>query len=313
VATTSLLIERTKSALVAVSVARVAPFNGPVTVTVTGADASAALPPGVVASALTIPTGRSVGTLTLAVSAAGKFGPVALSVRGAGPGGVAPSSVPLALVVGRATGSFSEASPAPYASTVPSNVTSHTAAFRVEIAAAASGSAQARTARFFKGPIPLGSELAFSPGPAPTLGGAGFCDDLAAGALGQGVVLSAAPPGSPAQNFVTFVDLTGKPAVVRQLGADTQATAPRPRALAPRVFFSPDCSVALVAGVNRLASPSHLLQLIDLTTGNRLGNNVGFNSAQFSAQVKSVGTAQQLEVTVDDGTASARTIAVALP
>ena len=171
----------------------------------------------------------------------------------------------------------------------------------------------ARTARFFQGPIPLGSELGFSLGPAPTLGGAGFCDDLAAGALGRGVVLSAAPPGSPSQNVVSFVDLAGKPVVVRQVGADMQATLPKPRAFAPRIFFSPDCSIALVAGVNRLASPNHLLQLVDLTTGNRLGNEVGFNTTQFAAEVKSVGMAQQLEVTVDAGTATARTIAVALP
>ena len=226
VAAPSLLIERTKSGAVAVSVARVAPFNGPVTVTLAGGDASAALPAGVAASTLTIAAGRSVGTLTIAVSAAAKFGPSALTVHAAGPGGVAPGNASLALVVGRATGSFAEASPTPYASTVPSNVTSHTAAFRVEISAAASGPTQARTARFFRGPIPLGSELGFSLGPTPTLGGAGFCDDLAAGALGRGVVLSAAPPGSPSQNVVTFVDLTGKPDVVRQVGADMQATAP---------------------------------------------------------------------------------------
>lgn len=313
VAAPALLIERTRSAVLAVSIARVAPFNGPVSVTIAGAAASAALPTGVVASALTVPAGRSVGTLTIAVSAAAKFGPLALIVRGTGPGGVAPTSVPLALVVGRATGSFSEASPTPYASTVPSNVTSHTAAYRVEVAAAPAGTAHARTARFFQGPIPLGSELGFSLGPAPTLGGAGFCDDLAAGALGRGVVLSASPPGSPSQNVVSFIDLAGKPVVVRQVGADMHATLPKPRTFAPRVFFSPDCSIALVAGVNRLASPNHLLQLVDLTTGNRLGSEVGFNTTQFAAAVKSVGMAQQLEVTVDAGTATARTIAVALP
>ena len=313
VAAPALLIERTRSAPVAVSVARVAPFNGPVTVTVTGAQASGALPSGVVASALTIPAGRSVGTLTIAVSGAAKFGPAALTIRAAAPGGVAPSSVPLALVVGRATGGFAEASPTPYASTAPSNVTSHTAAYRVEIAAAPAGDAHLRTARFFQGAVPLGSELGFNLGPTPTFGGAGFCDDLAAGALGRGVVLSAAPPGSPSQNVVSFVDLTAKPVVVRQVGTDMQATAPKPRAFAPRVFFSPDCSIALVAGVNKLASPNHLLQLIDLTTGARLGSEIGFNSTQFAAQLKSVGLAQQLEVTLDAGSATARTVTVALP
>jgi len=309
----AVLIERTKSAAVAVSVTRVAPFNGPVTVSVGGAGASAALPTGVLANALTIPAGRSVGTLTIAVLGAAKFGSSALTVRGAAPGGVATTSVSLALVVGRATGGFAEASPTPYASTVPSNVTSHTAAYRVEVAAAAAGAAQARTARYFKGPIPLGSELGFSLGPAPALGGAGFCDDLAAGALARGVVLSATAPGSRTQNVVTFVDLTGNAAVVREVGVDMHAVAPKPRVFAPRVFFSPDCSIALVAGVNRRASPHHLLQLVDLTTGNRLGSDIGFSSTQFQAQVKSAGTAQQLEVTVDAGSATARTISIALP
>ena len=135
----AVLIERTKSSALAVSVTRVAPFSGPVTVSVGSAGASAVLPTGVLANALTIPAGRSVGTLTIAVSGAAKFGSSALAVRGAAPGGVASTSAPLALVVGRATGSFAEASPTPYASTVPSNVTSHTAAFRVEVAAAAAG------------------------------------------------------------------------------------------------------------------------------------------------------------------------------
>ena len=222
--------------------------------------------------------------------------------------------MPLALVVGRATGSFSEASPTPYASTVPSNVTSHTAAYRVEIAAAPAGTAQARTARFFQGPIPLGSELGFSLGPAPTLGGARL--------LRRPRRRRARPRRRPLGG-------TSRIAVAERSSASSTWPAsrwscarsaptcrrrlPKPRDSLRAIFFSPDCSIALVAGVNRLASPNHLLQLVDLTTGDRLGSVVGFNTTQFAAEVKSVGMAQQLEVTVDAGTATARTIAVALP
>lgn len=311
-ATPSLRIERTKSATVAVTVTRTAPFVGAVSVTIAPA-VSPGLPPGVLASPLTIAAGQRIGVLTLMAAGAAKFGPAALIVQGVGAAGVAAASAPLELVVGRASGSFAEASPAPYLSTVPSNVTSHTGALRVEIAPGTAGVPQARQARFFRGATPIGTAIDFTLGPVSTLGGAGFCDDLAAGALARGVVLSGPLSGVATQNVFTFVDLTGSASPARQLGADSQASTPTRQVFQPRVFFSPDCSVALVAGVDRRGPRKHLLQLIDLASGNRLGGEIGFDSTSFAANVVRVGMAQQLEVTVDGAGPKPQTITIPLP
>jgi hypothetical protein len=311
-ATPSLRIERTKSATVAITVTRTAPFVGPVSVTIAPA-ASPGLPPGVLASPLTIAAGQRIGVLTLVASGAARFGPATLVVQGAGAAGAAAASAPLELVVGRASGSFAEASPAPYVSTVPSNVTSHTAAFRVEIAPGTAGMPQARQARFFRGAIPIGNVIDFTLGPVSTLGGAGFCDDLAAGALARGVVLSGPMTGLATQNVFTFVDLTGSASPARQLGADLQASTPTPHVFEPRVFFSPDCTIALVVGVARRGPRKHVLRLVDLATGNRLGGDIGFDSTSFAASVVGVGTTQQLQVTVDGTGPKPQTIAIPLP
>jgi hypothetical protein len=297
----ALLVERTKSVMVPVTISRTGPFAGAVTVTVSG------LPAGVTASALTIAAAQTGGTLSLSASAAASFGKTSLTLRGSGGTTGPTATAPLSLTVGRATGAFAEANPAPYASTLPSSRTSRSGTFRVDISTGAPTLPQPRKAVFFRGTQQLGQEIGFTLGPVSTLGGAGFCDDAAAGALTRGVVLSGALPGFSSQNVFTFVDMAN-PQVLRQVSANMQSSAPSPHVFQPRVFFSADCSVALVASVNTLGPQNHLLQLFDMTTGSPIGTELPFDTPIFSATLQTVGAAQRVEVKVDTGAAGAQVV-----
>ena len=298
----ALLVERTKSVTVPIAIARTAPFAGAVTVTVAG------LPMGATASPLTILAAQTSGSVTVSVPASVAFGKSSLTLGGsAGPGGPT-DTAPLALTVGRATGALIEASPTPYASTLPSTVTSRSGIFRVEISTGPPTLPEPRKARFFRGAQPLGNEIGFSLGPVSTLGGAGFCDDSAAGALTRGVVLTGMPAGFAAQNVFTFVDLTVNAGVQRQVPANMQSSAPSPHVFQPRVYFSADCSIALVASVNTLGPQNHLVQVFDMVTGSPIGSEIPFDTPIFGAALQTVGAAQRVEVKVDTGTAGAQVV-----
>lgn len=297
----ALLVERTKAVTVPVTIARTAPFAGAVAVTVSG------LPAGVTASPLTIGPAQTSGSLTLSAPASAGFGKSSLTLRGsAGPSGPS-DTAPLSLTVGRATGALVEANPAPYASALPSSATSRSGTFRVQVSTGAPTLPQPRKAVFFRGTQQLGQEIGFTVGPVSTLGGAGFCDDTAAGALTRGVVLSGQLPGFSSQNVFTFVDMAS-PHVLRQVSADMQSSAPTPHVFQPRVFFSADCSIALVASVNRLGPQNHLVQVFDMMTGSPIGSEIPFDTPVFSGLVKTTGTTQQVEVKVDTGTAGAQVV-----
>jgi hypothetical protein len=181
------------------------------------------------------------------------------------------------------------------------------------------GLPQPRAAVFRKGATPIGSAIGFSVGPQSNLGGAGFCRDnnAAQPPLTRGVVLTSSPSGSNAQYGFTFVDLVGSPAVLREMYADSSKTNPVVIAQ-PRVFFSPDCTLALVAGVNTLGPSNYVVTVQDLQTGNPPAGPCGwpiqFNSNNaFSAVVKTQGAQAQVEVTVDAGTPSAQVCTYSVP
>ncbi len=302
----ALLVERTKSVTVPITITRTAPFAGAVTVTVAG------LPMGATASPLTIGPMQTGGSLVLSAPASVGFGKSSLTLSGsAGPTGPS-DTAPLSLTVGRATGPLIEANPTPYASTLPSTVTSRSGTFRVEISTGPPSLPQPRKARFFRGTQPLGNEIGFALGPVSTLGGAGFCDDTAAGALTRGVVLTGMPAGFASQNVFTFVDMAN-PHALRQVPANMQSSAPAPHVFQPRVFFSADCSIALVASVNTLGPQNHLVQVFDMMTGSPIGSEIPFDTPIFSALVKTTGTTQQVEVKVDTGAANAQVVNRAVP
>jgi hypothetical protein len=312
---TSVGVERGKSGTVTVNVTRGGGFSGNVTVAVTS------LPPNVTVNPLTIPAAASSGTITISVSPLAGFQPATLMATGSGPGGTPTSAaVPLTLVIPRAAGAFVEASPAPYTNgTAGTTVTSLSGTFAADIKLGNQlGIPEPRGAQFRKGTTSLGPALGFTIGPQSNLGGAGFCrDNGTQPARTRGVVLTSAPAGSNAQYGFSFVDLMGNPTVVRQMEANGTKTNP-PVTSQPRVYFSPDCSLALVAGVNTLGPSSYQVTVHDLETGSQppgsFGWPVQFNVANgFSALVKTQGTTTQVEVKVDPNTASAQTCTFTVP
>lgn len=289
----TLVLERGKMASVQVTITRTAPFNGAVDIT------TSTLPPGVSQTPLKISTGQPSGTLTLLATAAAQFGKTSLTVKATGPSGAPTSSKPLALIVSRETGAFSEADPSPYLSTIPSSTTSLTGAFRVDISTGAPGLPQPRKATFFKGIQPLGSDIGFTVGPRLNLGGAGFCaDNLSSVALIRGVVMSGSQPEYSSDYRFTFVDLTGNAFIQRE--AFVEATQNNSlHVFPPRVLFNRDCTLALVAGSNKIGPSNNELYVVDLLTGNKLGSEVPFNANTFSATVVILNYRPTVQVTAD--------------
>ena len=313
---TTVVIERGKSGTVGVTVTRGGSFTGDVTISLSG------LPPDVTSNPLTIPSGQTSGMLTLNVGASATFQQKIATVTGAGPAG-SPTAAgkQFTLVIPRALGAFSEASPAPYTSSVPSSVASLSSTFSASITTGTqAGLPQARAAQFKKGSNAIGPAIGFTLGlPITNLGGAGFCRDnnTTQPPLTRGVVLTNAPVGSNAQYGFTFIDLMGTPNVIRQIVADGSKSSPAVTAQ-PRVFFSPDCTLALVTGVYVLGPSNFAVNVLDLQTGNPPSGNCGwpiqYNSANSAtALVKITGTTTQVVVTVDPGTATAQACTFSVP
>jgi hypothetical protein len=175
---------------------------------------------------------------------------------------------------------------------------------------------EARKATFFRGTQRIGNEIGFELGPVSTLGGAGFCNNSASAAITRGVVLSGQLPGFASQNVVTFLDLTvNSPPLVQETADMTvqHTTGGAFITFQPRVFFSRDCTLALVAGANKLGPSKHILRVYDLTNGQPLGTEVPFETATFSALVRNVTGKQEIEIKVDTGSPTAQTVVIVIP
>ena len=289
----TLVLERGKMPSVQVTITRTAPFTDAVDIT------TSALPAGVSQTALKISAGQTSGLLTFSATAAAQFGHASLTVKAAGPSGVPTFSKLLALIVSRETGAFSEANPNPYLSTLPSSKTSLTGTFRVDISTGAPSLPQPRKAVFFKGTQTLGSEIGFTVGSTSSLGGAGFCaDNLSSVALPRGVVMSGSLPGFSSDNVFTFVDLTGNASILRQVPVEATKSNSF-YFFQPRVFFNRDCTLALVAGSNKIGPSNNELVVINLLTGSPLASSVQFNASTFSAMVVILNNQPTVQVTAD--------------
>jgi hypothetical protein len=151
-------------------------------------------------------------------------------------------------------------------------------------------------------------------GPSSTLGGAGFCKDSAPLALTRGVVITGSPNGTSSQNVFTVLDLTKAAPAQIQVGVGMNVTNNgQPYTFQPRMFFSPDCTIAMVVGANKLGPSKNVLVLRDLLNGQPLGHEVTFETNIFSAQVQDTPTGQRVVVTVDTGTPSQQTVNVSFP
>lgn len=307
-APSDLLVERGKSATTTVTITRIAPFAGAVTLAIS------APPTGIAAPSVTIPAGTSTGTITISASAAAVHGKPMLPLTGTS-SGVANAGTPLKLTVGRETGTFQEANPTPYQSNVPQTKTALAGGFRVDIAAGGTTLPQPRKATFFRGTQAVGNEIGFTLGPNSTLGGAGFCANTAPVAITRGVVLSGAMPSYPSQNVVTLLDLTATAPQLIEVPTDmtVQRTGGPLISFQPRVFFSRDCTVALVAGANKLGPSNHILRVYDLNSGQPIGAEVTFDTPVFSALLRNAGAKQEVEIKVDVGGTNPQTVVRAIP
>ena len=303
---TDVLVERGKCATVLIAVSRTAPFTGPVVLSL------GVPPPGITAAAVTV-TGPS-GTLSICAAAGAALGKVTVGVTGTGTG-VPSAGTPVKLIIGRQVGPFLEANPTPYLSTLPSSRPSLTQGFRVDIRAGA-GLPQPRMASFFDSAgTQVGPDIGFTLGPASNIGGAGFCANSAPLALTRGVVLSGALPGFSSQNVFTFLDLTASSPRLIQQPADMQVQ-PSTGTLyvfQPRVFFSQDCTLALVASANPIGPSKNTLRVLDLVSGQPIGAEVPFDTNIFSALLRNNGQKQEVEVKADTGTSTATTTVIPMP
>jgi hypothetical protein len=304
-----LLIERGKSATTTITVTRVAPFANAIKV-----DLSTP-PAGITAPSVTIASGSNSGVMTISAGAAAVNGKVTLSLTGTA-AGVSSASGSVKVTVGRETGAFAEANPAPYQSTIPSTRNALAGTFRVDLSTGAPTVPQPRKANFFRGTTAVGNDIGFTLGPNSSLGGAGFCANSSPMAITQGVVLSGALPGFASQNVFFILDVTASAPALRQATADmtVQQTPTGPFiTFQPRVFFSKDCTVALIAGANKLGPSKNILRLMDLISGQPLGTEVPFETATFSALLRNNGSKQEVEIKVDTGAPSAQTTVVQIP
>lgn len=296
----TLIVERGKSATTTVTVNRMAPFAGAVALTLTSP------PTGVAMAPATIAAGVTTATVTISASAAAVNTTTTVALSGTS-AGVSTAGAPLKITVGRVSGAFTEANPTPYQSALPSTKSALAGGFRVDISTGPPSVPQPRKASFFRGTAAVGGDIGFTLGPVSNVGGAGFCANSAATALTRGVVLSGQLPGHSSQNTVTFLDVTATSPALMEVPADmnVQHNATGPFILfQPRVFFSPDCTLALVAGANSLGPSKHILHVYDLIRRQPIGAEVPFETATFSALLRTVGSKQEVEIKVDAGTAT---------
>jgi hypothetical protein len=129
--------------------------------------------------------------------------------------------------------------------------------------------------------------------------------------------MTSQPVGSNQQYAFYFLDLMGNAAAIRQMYANSNKQNPALFSQ-PRVLFSPDCTLALVAGVNVSGPSNYEVSVQNLQTGSPPSGTCGwpiqFNTASaLTALVKTQGMQTKVEVSVDAGTASAQVCTYNVP
>lgn len=299
---TDLVIERGESGSTNIAVTRRAPFAGAVSLSLLSP------PTNVSASPVSVAAGAGSATFPISVAmAAVPGGKHSLTISGSA--GTLSDTTMVKVQVGRTTGAFAEASPTPYTSPVPSSANSIAGGFRVDVALGGTSYPTGwRTATFSKGGQQIGQPVGFTIGTANNLAGAGFCANGSPTALTHGVVMSGAQSSYSSQNVITIVDLVGnKPPFSLPVDQTTYLNG-RFYTFQPRVFFSPDCTLAMIASANPIGPQPHKIQLTDLQTGSPLGYEMPLNTDIFSAEVvtSAMGNMQEIVLRGDTGTSNAQ-------
>jgi hypothetical protein len=305
----NVLVERGQCAQVTINVTRMPPFAGAVDLALNSPPPP---PAGISAAQVSVAGTALLGSLSICAGASAAPGPSTVKVKGSA-SGLPDSMATLNLVIGRQTGAFAEANPTPYTN-VATSTTSNGGNFRVTVAMVPLGF----EASFFRvgSTTRIGPAVTFTKGPTSNLGGAGFCSDGSSLALTRGVVLSGSPTGSSAQNVFSFLDLTAPAPSAIQQEANTTVmhSGGAPYTFQPRVFFSPDCTLAFVVSANALGPSSNILYVRDLVRGVPLGHEVPFETSTFGATLSnSPQNKQQIVVEVDTGTPTASITTIDVP
>ena len=160
------------------------------------------------------------------------------------------------------------------------------------------GLPSAFAAVFRRGTVTIGNAIGYNHGatnqPNGAYGGAGFC-----AASNAGFVIAGQGPGvvtpASAQFASFFLDfLSG-----RQSSQTDVASFRSAYYFQPRVWFSPDCSVAIVAGAHPVGPVNNLAQVIDVARGVFLGS-FEFVAPTFTAAVTTTASGtQQVTFTVN--------------
>ena len=109
--------------------------------------------------------------------------------------------------------------------------------------------------------------------------------------------MSGTLPGFASDNVFMIVDLLGNPNIVRSFPVEATKSASL-YFFQPLVFFSRDCTLAMIVGSNKIGPSNNDLRIIDLTTGNPIGADIPFNTT-YSAAVAIVNNQPTVQVTAD--------------
>ena len=248
-------------------------------------------------------TAAASGTITsapvplmLTVKADAPFGMSTVQIKGTA--GTASATASVSLRVLRATGAF--ASPSFAVTTAGQTATSPNGGAITLLARTGmqEGLPSAYAAVFRRGTATIGNAIGYNHGatnqPNGAYGGAGFCAAAAAGFViagrGPGVITPAS-----AQYAVFFLDFSTA-RLSQQLDVASFRSA---YYFEPRVWFSPDCSIAIAAGAHPTGPANNLAQVIDVATGAALGS-FEFTATTFTASVTTLANgSQQVTVTAD--------------
>jgi len=297
------LIERGLTGTIPVSLSVTPPFSSMVAITLHNP------PTGVSAAALSITPPQSSGNLSVTPGAAAKFGKQNLTIQGDATVGGNTLSSPktITLTVGRQSGAFKEANPSPYLFSAGN--ASLAIGFTVEVKQTGSSTF---SATFKRGSTTV-STIDYSTGTTSNLGGAGFCDNSSSRAVTQGVVMTG-PDGTSSQNGFTILDMTVSNPPPRHVPVNMTVTTMGGQlySFQPRIFFSPDCTIAMIADANISGILTNRIELLDLASGRSIGE-VPFATNIFSATIQNSGVGQNVVVSVDTGASTQSTQSFPIP
>ncbi len=247
--------------------------------------------PGVTVTAPSIAAAPATSsTITLNAAAGAPLGNTTATVTATGPGGMPTATRPLSVRVRPRLGNFTEV-PATISSagmTTPSPLGTHRV--RTELGSAVgSNHAFAATFETMSGQR-RGVAYFYQGGP-------GFCAGDSAGV----VITNNAAAFGHSSSHVYFIAYFPRNTVIDR---PAQTAGGGNSVVQPRIFFSPDCTVAIIAHGNVAGTAPYVVRAIDLVTGADFGQSIEANTitAASLAKIVFLNGQVQVEIVTDLGT-----------